>query len=63
LKTTPEKLESELARTLAPVYLISGDEPLTAGEAADALRAAARAQAFARVGLRRGTDSGTAEGE
>lgn len=46
MKTTPEKLESELARTLAPVYLISGDEPLTAGEAADALRAAARAQGY-----------------
>ena len=47
LKTTPEKLESELQRGLAPVYLISGDEPLTAGEAADALRAAARAQGYA----------------
>ena len=46
MKTTPEKLESELARTLAPVYLISGDEPLTAGEAADSLRAAVRAQGY-----------------
>jgi DNA polymerase III subunit delta len=47
LKTTPEKLESELQRGLAPAYLISGDEPLTAGEAADAVRAAARAQGYA----------------
>ena len=46
MKTTPERLESELARGLAPVYLISGDEPLTAGEAADAIRAAARAQGY-----------------
>jgi DNA polymerase-3 subunit delta len=36
LKTTPEKLESGLQRGLAPAYLISGDEPLAAGEAADA---------------------------
>lgn len=46
MKSTPEKLESELRRGLAPVYLISGDDPLTAGEAADALRAAARAAGF-----------------
>ena len=31
---------------LAPVYLLSGDEPLTQGEAADAIRAAARAAGF-----------------
>ncbi|MEO8308156.1 MAG: DNA polymerase III subunit delta [Pseudomonadota bacterium] len=46
MKTTPEKLESALQRGLAPAYLISGDEPLTAGEAADALRATARAQGY-----------------
>lgn len=46
LKTVPEKLEAGLARGLAPVYLISGDEPLTAGEAADLLRAAARERGF-----------------
>ncbi len=33
-------------RTLAPVYLISGDEPLLLIEAADAVRAAARAAGF-----------------
>ncbi|MFM1892649.1 MAG: polymerase subunit delta, partial [Pseudomonadota bacterium] len=35
-------LEKQLARGLLPVYLISGDEPLQLGEAADTVRAAAR---------------------
>jgi len=43
LRTTPEKLPAALKRGLARVYLLSGDEPLTQGEAADAIRAAARA--------------------
>jgi len=43
LRTTPEKLPAALKRGLAPVYLLSGDEPLTQGEAGDAIRAAARA--------------------
>lgn len=38
-----EDLERQLAGSLAPVYLISGDEPLLVQEAADAVRAAARA--------------------
>lgn len=38
-----DKLESRLAGGLAPVYLISGDDPLLAMEAADLVRAAARA--------------------
>jgi DNA polymerase-3 subunit delta len=46
LKTTPEKLPAALKRGLAPVYLLSGDEPLTQGEAADAIRAAARSAGF-----------------
>jgi DNA polymerase-3 subunit delta len=46
LKTTPEKLPQALKRGLAPVYLLSGDEPLTQGEAADAIRAAAREAGF-----------------
>jgi DNA polymerase-3 subunit delta len=37
-----QDLERQLARGLAPVYLVSGDEPLQLGEAADAVRAAAR---------------------
>jgi len=46
LKTSPEKLPAALKRGLPPVCLISGDEPLQAGEAADALRAAARAAGY-----------------
>ena len=38
----PEALEAHLAKRLAPLYVIHGDEPLTALEAADAVRAAAR---------------------
>ncbi|MGC1817722.1 MAG: DNA polymerase III subunit delta, partial [Casimicrobiaceae bacterium] len=38
----PEALEAHLAKHLAPLYVIHGDEPLTALEAADAVRAAAR---------------------
>ncbi len=47
MRTTPEKLPAQLQRGLAPVYLLSGNEPLTLGEAADAIRAAARAAGFA----------------
>lgn len=38
----PDDLHASLASGLAPVYLISGDEPLLVQEAADAVRAAAR---------------------
>jgi DNA polymerase III subunit delta len=48
LKTSPEILANGLEKSLAPVYLISGDEPLTAGEAADAVRAAAKSRGFER---------------
>ncbi|WP_457669894.1 DNA polymerase III subunit delta, partial [Thiolapillus sp.] len=37
-----EQLESHLAGELAPVYVVTGDEPLQLGETADAIRAAAR---------------------
>lgn len=37
-----EQLSSALARNLAPIYFISGDEPLQLGEAADAIRLAAK---------------------
>jgi DNA polymerase III subunit delta len=43
LKLNPDSLPAHLRERLAPAYLISGDEPLLAGEAADAVRAAARA--------------------
>ena len=39
-----EQLEAQLSRSLASVYVIHGDEPLLALEAADAIRAAARAR-------------------
>ena len=41
-----EQLEGHLAKGLSPVYLLSGDEPLQLGEAADAVRAKARAEGF-----------------
>jgi DNA polymerase-3 subunit delta len=46
LKLTLDKLEAHLAAGLAPVYLVSGDEPLLVGEAVDAIRASARARGF-----------------
>jgi DNA polymerase-3 subunit delta len=44
LKLTPDAISTH--DDLLRVYLISGDEPLLAGEAADAVRARARAQGF-----------------
>ncbi|OYY59653.1 MAG: DNA polymerase III subunit delta, partial [Hydrogenophilales bacterium 28-61-11] len=38
-----ERLPDQLARGLAALYVVVGDEPLAAQEAADAIRAAARA--------------------
>jgi len=43
MRLKPEQLEQHLKRELAPVYLVCGDEPLQAMEAADAIRARARA--------------------
>ena len=42
----PMQLDAALARGLAPAYLILGEEPLQALEAADAVRAAARTAGF-----------------
>ena len=42
----PEQLPAHLAKTLAPLYVLHGDEPLLVIEAADAIRAAARANGF-----------------
>ncbi|WP_456445708.1 DNA polymerase III subunit delta [Thiolapillus sp.] len=42
MKLRLEQLASSLKKGLAPVYVISGDEPLQAGEAADQVRAAAK---------------------
>jgi DNA polymerase-3 subunit delta len=41
-----EQLEAHLSRELRPLYAIHGDEPLLALEAADAIRARARASGF-----------------
>jgi DNA polymerase III subunit delta len=46
LKLTAESLDAHLAEPLLQAYLISGDEPLLTGEAADAVRARARAAGF-----------------
>jgi DNA polymerase-3 subunit delta len=42
-----EQLDSHLQSELAPVYILSGDEPLLVQEAADSIRAAARQQGYA----------------
>lgn len=44
MQLKPEQLDAHLRKQLAPVYFISGDEPLRVMEAADAVRAAARRQ-------------------
>lgn len=46
MRLKPEQLEAALKQELLPVYLISGDEPLQLGEAADAVRIAARQADF-----------------
>jgi DNA polymerase III subunit delta len=46
LKLTSDSLATHLAQRLLPVYLVSGDEPLLAAEAADAVRARARGAGF-----------------
>lgn len=46
MKLTPDSLSSHLKQHLLPAYLISGDEPLLTGEAADAVRARARTAGF-----------------
>ncbi|MGH8289654.1 MAG: DNA polymerase III subunit delta [Steroidobacteraceae bacterium] len=46
MKLTPDSLVTHLEQHLLPAYLISGDEPLLTGEAADAVRARARTAGF-----------------
>ena len=46
LKISPESLDAHLRQQLLPAYLISGDEALLTGEAADAIRARARVDGF-----------------
>ena len=47
MRIRAEQLPPALARGLTGIYLVSGDEPLLVGEAADAIRAAARAAGYA----------------
>jgi len=42
MQLRPNELDAHLSRNLAPLYVVHGDEPLAAIEAADAIRAAAR---------------------
>lgn len=42
MRQRPEQLAAHLQQSLAPIYLVCGDEPLQAMEAADAIRGAAR---------------------
>ena len=46
MKLTSDSLATQLPQRLLPAYLVSGDEPLLAGEAADAIRARARTAGF-----------------
>ena len=46
MRARPQDLDRRLDGQLAPVYLISGDEPLQLGEAADAVRRAARGAGY-----------------
>ncbi|MEB2858587.1 DNA polymerase III subunit delta [Pseudomonas atacamensis] len=46
MKLAPAQLGKHLQGALAPVYVISGDDPLLCQEAADAIRTAARQQGF-----------------
>ncbi|MCF6280877.1 MAG: DNA polymerase III subunit delta [Candidatus Polarisedimenticolaceae bacterium] len=46
MRVRSDQLAGQLSRSLVPVYLISGDEPLQLGEAADAVRQAAKTQGY-----------------
>ena len=46
MQINPEQLSAHLKRGLAPIYLVTGDEPLLVQESADTIRAAARAAGF-----------------
>jgi DNA polymerase-3 subunit delta len=66
LKISGDNLAPSLARQLGHIYLISGDEPLLVNEAADAVRASARAQGYTERSLHvveRGFDWSALRGE
>ena len=42
----PNQLQQQLEKSLAPIYIVSGDEPLQCLECADAVRAEAKKQGY-----------------
>ncbi len=46
MQVRPEQLAAQLKKNLAPIYLLSSDEPFLLQEAADSVRSAAREQGF-----------------
>lgn len=46
MQIKPEQIHKHVERGIAPIYLVSGDEPLQIQECLDAVRQAARAQGF-----------------
>ncbi len=46
MKVYPEKLAQQLAQSIKPVYIVSGDEPLLIQEACDIIRSSLRKQGF-----------------
>jgi DNA polymerase-3 subunit delta len=46
MRINPRQLPQQLQRGLAPVYVVSGDEPLLVQECCDSIRAAAKQQGF-----------------
>lgn len=47
MKLRPDQLEANLKSSLAPIYIVSGDEPFQLGEACQTIRAQCRAQGVA----------------
>ncbi|MFP5358058.1 MAG: DNA polymerase III subunit delta [Gammaproteobacteria bacterium] len=46
MRLTPVQLSAQLARGLAPLYVVAGEEPLLVQESLDAIRASARAAGY-----------------
>ena len=46
VKLSPDKLDAHLRKSLLPIYVVAGEEPLLMEESLDAIRAAARRQNF-----------------
>jgi DNA polymerase-3 subunit delta len=46
VKLTADKISSQVAKGLAPIYFVTGDEPLLVGETIATIRAAAREQGY-----------------